>query len=62
MENFNYHRPATTTAAVALLKKAKDGKCMAGGHTLLPTTKQGQAAPTNIIDLTTIRNFGGIKV
>jgi aerobic carbon-monoxide dehydrogenase medium subunit len=62
MENFNYHRPATTTAAAAMLKKAKDGKYMAGGHTLLPTMKQGLAAPTDVIDLTAIKGFSGIKV
>ncbi len=38
-------------AAAALLKKAKDGKFMAGGMTLLPTMKQGLASPTDIIDL-----------
>ena len=62
MENFNYHRPATTSAAAAMLKKAKDGKYMGGGHTLLPTMKQGLASPTDIIDLTAIKNFSGIKV
>lgn len=62
MENFNYHRPATTVAAAAMLKKTKDGKYMGGGHTLLPTMKQGLAAPTDIIDLTAIKNFSGIKV
>jgi aerobic carbon-monoxide dehydrogenase medium subunit len=62
MENFNYHRPATITAAAALLKKGKDAKYMAGGHTLLPTMKQGLASPSDIIDLTAIKNFGGIKV
>jgi aerobic carbon-monoxide dehydrogenase medium subunit len=62
MENFNYHRPATTTAAAAMLKKAKDGKYLAGGHTLLPTMKQGLATPTDVIDLTAIKGFSGIKV
>jgi aerobic carbon-monoxide dehydrogenase medium subunit len=62
MENFNYHRPATTTAAAAMMKKGKEAKYMAGGHTLLPTMKQGLAAPTDIIDLTAIKNFSGIKV
>jgi aerobic carbon-monoxide dehydrogenase medium subunit len=62
MENFNYHRPATVLAAAAMLKKSKDGKYMGGGHTLLPTMKQGLAAPTDIIDLTAIKNFGGIKI
>jgi len=62
MENFNYHRPATTTVAAAMLKKAKDGKYLAGGHTLLPTMKQGLATPTDVIDLTAIKGFSGIKV
>ncbi len=62
MENFNYHRPATVNAAAALLKKSKDGSYMAGGHTLLPTMKQGLAAPTDIIDLTAIKGFFGITV
>jgi aerobic carbon-monoxide dehydrogenase medium subunit len=62
MENFNYHRPATVNAAVALLKKSKDGSYMAGGHTLLPTMKQGLAKPTDIIDLTAIKGFSGIAV
>ena len=62
MENFKYHRPATANAAVALLKKAKDGKYLAGGHTLIPTMKQGLATPTDVIDLTAIKGFSGIKV
>ncbi len=62
MENFNYHRPATTTAAADLLKKAKDGKYLAGGHTLIPTMKMGLATPTDVIDLTAIKDFSGIKV
>jgi carbon-monoxide dehydrogenase medium subunit len=62
MENFNYHRPATVNAAVALLKKSKGGSYMAGGHTLLPTMKQGLASPSDIIDLTAIKGFSGITV
>ena len=62
MENFNYHRPATVNAAAALLKKSKDGSYMAGGHTLLPTMKQGLAKPTDVIDLSAIKGFSGIAV
>jgi aerobic carbon-monoxide dehydrogenase medium subunit len=62
MENFNYHRPATVNAAAALLKKSKDGSYMSGGHTLLPTMKQGLASPTDVIDLTAIKGFSGITV
>ena len=62
MENFNYHRPATVNAAAALLKKSKGGSYMAGGHTLLPTMKQGLASPSDVIDLTAIKGFSGITV
>ncbi len=41
MENFNYIRPAKVADAVKAMKKAKDGKFMSGGMTLLPTMKQG---------------------
>jgi aerobic carbon-monoxide dehydrogenase medium subunit len=62
MENFNYHRPATVAAAAALYKKAKDGKYLGGGHTLLPVMKQGLASHSDIVDLTGIKNFSGISV
>ena len=61
MENFNYHRPAKVADAVKLMKKAKDGKFLSGGHTLVPTMKQGLAAPTDIIDLGGLKN-AGVKV
>jgi aerobic carbon-monoxide dehydrogenase medium subunit len=46
---------------VKLMKKAKDGKFLSGGHTLVPTMKQGLASPTDIIDLTGLKN-AGVKV
>jgi aerobic carbon-monoxide dehydrogenase medium subunit len=62
MENFNYHRPATVAAAAGLMKKSRDAKYLGGGHTLIPTMKQGLAAPKDVIDLTAIKGFNGIKV
>lgn len=61
MENFNYHRPAKAADAVKAMKKAKDGKYLAGGMTLLPTMKQGLASPTDIIDLGGLKS-SGVKV
>ncbi|QIG51658.1 xanthine dehydrogenase family protein subunit M [Nordella sp. HKS 07] len=58
MENFNYHRPTKPADAVKAMKKAKDGKFLSGGMTLLPTMKQGLAAPTDIIDLGGLNNSG----
>ena len=57
MENFEYHRPAKIADAVKLAKK-KDAKIMSGGMTLLPTMKQGLAAPSDIIDLGGLGNSG----
>jgi carbon-monoxide dehydrogenase medium subunit len=61
MENFNYHRPSKVADAVKAMKKAKDGKYLSGGHTLVPAMKQGLAAPTDLIDLSGIKN-AGVKV
>src|SRR4029079_6261315 len=58
MDNFNYHRPSKPADAVKLMKKAKDGKFLSGGMTLLPTMKQGLAAPSDIIDLGGLKNSG----
>jgi aerobic carbon-monoxide dehydrogenase medium subunit len=62
MDNFNYHRPATVKAAEALMKKSRDAKYLGGGHTLLPTMKQGLASPKDVIDLAAIKTMKGIKV
>lgn len=58
MENFIYHRPTTPADAVKAMKKAKDGKFLSGGMTLLPTMKQGLASPSDIIDLGGLKNSG----
>jgi carbon-monoxide dehydrogenase medium subunit len=58
MENFAYHRPARVADAVKIMRKAKDGKYLSGGMTLLPTIKQGLATPTDVIDLGGIKNAG----
>lgn len=60
MENFNYHSPAKAADAAKLLKKAKDGKYLGGGMTLLPTIKQGLANPTDLVDLKGV-NKSGVK-
>lgn len=58
MRDFNYYRPAKVADAVKLIKKATNGKLMSGGMTLIPTMKQGLAAPSDIVDLTGLRNSG----
>jgi carbon-monoxide dehydrogenase medium subunit len=58
MQEFNYHRPAKVGDAAKLIKKAKNGKLMSGGMTLIPTMKQGLASPSDIIDLNGLKNSG----
>lgn len=60
MYGFTYHRPDSIEAAVALLKETEDPKLLAGGMTLLPTLKQRLAAPSDVIDLSSIPGLVGI--
>lgn len=61
MHNFTYHRPGNLDAAVARLRDADEPKLLAGGMTLLPTMKQGLAAPSDLIDLAAIADLAGIS-
>lgn len=62
MYNFEYHRPKSVADAVAALKKASDGKLVAGGQTLIPTLKQRLAQPSDLVDLSGVAELKGIKV
>ncbi|MDF3074290.1 MAG: carbon monoxide dehydrogenase [Alphaproteobacteria bacterium] len=62
MYDFQYHRPKSVADAVAALKKAADGKLIAGGQTLLPTLKMRLAQPTDLVDLSGVPELRGIKV
>jgi aerobic carbon-monoxide dehydrogenase medium subunit len=58
---FEYHRPKTVVEAAKLLKKFKESRALAGGHSLLPMMKLRMAAPTALIDLGGIAALKGIK-
>lgn len=62
MYDFGFHRPTSLADAVKALKGASDGKLMAGGQTLIPTLKQRLARPSDIVDLSGLKELGGIKV
>ncbi len=58
---FEYHRPKTVVEAAKLLKKHKEARALAGGHSLLPMMKLRMAAPTVLVDLGGISSLKGIK-
>lgn len=60
MYETNYHRAGSTAEAADLLSKADDGKILGGGQTLLPTMKQRLAAPSDLVDVTSIADMKGI--
>ncbi len=62
MNSFDYHQPASTAAAAALLSGKTDPRLIAGGQSLLPTMKLGLAAPSDLIDLSKIDSLRGIRV
>jgi len=62
MTSFDYHRPDSVPAAVALLGGAAESKLVAGGMTLLPTIKQRLATPAALVDLATIPKLAGIAL
>ena len=61
MDDFNYHRPMEIEEAVSLYKSADDPMYLSGGMTLIPTMKQRLAEPTDVIDLSGLRELTGIK-
>ncbi|MDE2486513.1 MAG: xanthine dehydrogenase family protein subunit M [Alphaproteobacteria bacterium] len=62
MNAFDYHRPDSVEAAVAARRSAADGAYLAGGMTLIPTLKQGLAAPSDLVDLGAVAGLSGITV
>ena len=60
MYAFNYHRPDSLEAAIAVLADADDGRLLAGGQTLIPTLKQRLASPSDVVDLASVPGLGGI--
>jgi carbon-monoxide dehydrogenase medium subunit len=60
--NFDYYRPKNLKEAAALLKKTRDAKLLAGGHSLLPAMKLRMSSPAAIIDIGRLKGLDGIKV
>src|ERR1700676_1384976 len=62
MYSTTYHRPSSVDEAAALFAKGKEAKYLAGGHTLIPVMKQRLASPSDVIDLSKVRDLVGIEV
>jgi carbon-monoxide dehydrogenase medium subunit len=59
--SFDYYRPKNLKKAIALLRKHKDAKILAGGHSLLPAMKLRVTSPSALVDIGRIKGLDGIK-
>ena len=62
MYDTNYHRVDTVLSATAKLVSTEDGKYLAGGQTLIPTMKQRLAAPSDLVDVSSVKEMREISV
>jgi carbon-monoxide dehydrogenase medium subunit len=61
--SFEYHRPASLSAAVALLGQLdSDARVIAGGHSLIPMMKLRLAMPTHLVDLAGVAELKGMRL
>src|SRR4051794_8491287 len=61
MKNFQYFRPSSAEAAVALLDKSwGTAELLGGGTDLLDLQKEYIAQPSKVISVSAIKNFDGI--
>lgn len=61
--SFDYHRPESVEAAIALLASHPDeARVVAGGHSLIPMMKLRMATPEHLVDLQDIAGLKGITV
>jgi carbon-monoxide dehydrogenase medium subunit len=59
--SFDYYRPKNLKEAITLLKKHKDAKLLAGGHSLLPAMKLRVSSPSALIDIARIKGLDAIE-
>jgi len=58
---FDYRRADDVAAAVDLLAAHDDAAVIAGGHSLLPAMKRGDAAPSTVVDVSDVDAMAGIE-
>jgi carbon-monoxide dehydrogenase medium subunit len=62
MYEFRYNHPGSLSDAAARLAADTDAKLLAGGQTLIASMKLRLARPSELIDLSGVRDLAGIKV
>lgn len=62
MYDFTYIRPQSVDEASSILSQDEEAKLLAGGMTLLPTMKQRLASPSQVLDLSGLKNLSFIRV
>jgi carbon-monoxide dehydrogenase medium subunit len=60
MNEFQFHRPDSVQSALKQLRANSDARFLAGGQSLLGAMKLGLAAPSELIDLSRVRDLSGI--
>jgi len=61
MQDFEFHRPENVAGAVTAQKRAKDGKFLGGGQSLIPVMKLGLAAPSDLVSVAGLKELRGIR-
>jgi carbon-monoxide dehydrogenase medium subunit len=61
MHAFEYHRPASTKEALSLAGKKEEGRYLAGGQSLVQAMKLRLSSPSDLIDLSGLKELSGIK-
>ena len=61
MHAFHYHRPSSTKDALALVGKNDEARYLAGGQSLVQAMKLRLSSPTDLIDLSSLKELSFIK-
>ena len=59
--SFDYYRAKDLKEVFSLLRKHKDAKIIAGGHSLLPAMKLRVSSPPAVIDIARVKGLSAIK-
>src|SRR5918992_46104 len=62
MHAFEYHRPSSSKDAIGLASKKEEARYLAGGQSLVQAMKLRLSSPSDLIDLSSLKELVGIKV